>query len=293
MKKVENLPLPFRSEKVRNLAKRLSPISSRLKLFYPTLKIELKRAGIELDVEDYLSLSLLFSTYNFFLVFFTLLLLFSILKLEEALLFSFLGGLGFGMFSFFYFLSYPKISVRKKVNDLDKNLIFAIRHLLVKVRSGVPLYDAMVGVSEGDYGTVSKEFEKAIKQMQTGVPEAEALDKIAALNPSPYFRRTIWQITNALRSGADIASTLSAIEETAVNEQKIRIANYGAEMNPFAVMYMMLTVIIPTLGITFLIIMSSFMGIIISKWIFYLILFFLCAFQFFFIGVIKSRRPVV
>jgi flagellar protein FlaJ len=262
---------------------------------FPGLDLELQRAEVDMKAEDYLAVSMFFSFYNFIVFFGGLLYLLWLLNMftQQFIIIFFLASLAFSVFGFVYMVSYPKISVRKKSQDLDKNLIFAIRHLLVKVRSGVPLYEALVGVSQGNYGSVSNEIEKAVKEMQGGVSEATALDKVARLNPSTYFRRTIWQITNALRSGADISSTLSSIEENAINEQKIRISQYGAEMNPFAVIYMMLTVILPTLGITFLIIIGSFLGLIFPDFVFYLILVFLAFFQYMFIGIIKSRRPVV
>ena len=77
------------------------------------------------------------------------------------------------------------------------------------------------------------------------------------------------------------------------NEQKVLIRKYGSQLNPLAMMYMMIDVIIPSLGITFLIIFSSFSGIPVSETMFWLILVSVAFFQFSFIGIIKSRRPSV
>lgn len=292
---MSNLPAPLRSEKIRSAGSFFKPLASFMEKGFPNLDLDLKRSDIDVPPDEYLSASLFFAFYNF-LMFFGglsyLLWLLDLLTVNNVIIFL-LGSLGFSGFGLFYMISYPKISVKKKADDLEKNLIFAIRHLLVKVRSGVPLYEALVGVSQGDYGAISEEIKKAVKEMQGGASEAAALDKVARLNPSTYFRRTMWQITNALRSGADISSTLSAIEDNAISEQKNKIAQYGAEMNPFAVIYMMMTVILPTLGITFLIIIGSFLGLVLHDFVFYLILVFLAFFQYMFLGIIKSRRPVV
>ncbi len=289
------LPVPLKSEKIRRMASIFRPLASSMMKGFPDLDLELKRADIDIPPEEYLATSFFFAFYNFVVFFGGICYLFWILKFlnHTLLMIFFFSTFAFSAFTLFYMLSYPKISVKKKCENLDVNLVPAIRHLLVKVRSGVPLYDALVGVSQGDYGAVSEEIKKAVKEMQGGMSEASALDKIAKLNPSVYFRRTIWQITNALRSGADISSTLASIEENAVEEQKIKISKYGSEMNPFAVMYMMLAVILPTLGITFMIIIGSFLGLTLHTYFFYLILFFLAFFQYMFIGIIKSRRPVI
>jgi hypothetical protein len=77
------------------------------------------------------------------------------------------------------------------------------------------------------------------------------------------------------------------------NEQKVQIRKYGSQLNPMAMMYMMVAVIIPSLGITFIIIMSSFSGFEVTKTIFWSILGFIAFFQFMFIGFIKNRRPPV
>jgi hypothetical protein len=58
-------------------------------------------------------------------------------------------------------------------------------------------------------------------------------------------------------------------------------------------MYLMLTVILPTLGISFLIILSSFSGIQIPEAFFFLIWGVVVLFQIMFIGMIKSSRPSV
>ncbi len=292
---MKNLPAPLRSEKIRRFGNLFKPLAKVMKNGFPDLDLELKRAEIDLPVDEYLATGIFFSLYNFVIFFGGLLYLLWLLNMmtEQMILIFFLASFAFSFFGMMYILSYPKISVKKKSEDLDRNLISGIRHLLIKVRSGVPLYEALIGVSQEDYGAVSSEIKKAVKQMQAGASEASALDEVAKLNPSTYFRRTIWQITNAMRSGSDISSTLSAIEENAINEQKIKISQYGAEMNPFAVVYMMMSVILPTLGITFLIIIGSFLGLVFPDFLFYMILLFLAVFQYMFIGIIKSRRPAI
>ena len=172
-------------------------------------------------------------------------------------------------------------------------MLFAIRHLYIQVKSGVSLFDAMVSVSKGNYGLISKEFERAVKEIATGKDEIEALEDLSFRNPSPYFRRTIWQIINSLRAGGDIGKTLKIIANDLSEEQKVKIRKYGSQLSPMALMYLMLSVIMPTLGITFLLIFSSFTGFTMPPIFFYMVLAILAVFQFMFIGMIKSRRPAV
>jgi len=166
----------------------------------------------------------------------------------------------------------------------------ALQHILVQIKSGVPLFNALLGVSKG-YGKVSNEFEKVIKEINSGKSELEALEEASKRNPSIHFRRAILQITNAMKSGSDITRALEAVLVTITADQVIAIRKYAQELNPYTMMYMLIAVIMPTLGITFLIIMSSFSGIVIPKIIFPFIIVVLSIFQYFYMGVIKTKRP--
>lgn len=96
-----------------------------------------------------------------------------------------------------------------------------------------------------------------------------------------------------MRTGADLGNTLESIVNSISSEQKVAIRNYGSQLNPMAMMYMMLGVIIPSLGVTFLTILSSFTGLVITEMVFVGIFAVLFIFQFSFIGMIKSRRPSI
>jgi pilus assembly protein TadC len=133
---------------------------------------------------------------------------------------------------------------------------------------------------------------KVVNEINTGKSEAEALEKITRETPSLFFRRVMWQMINALKSGADIGLVMKEIVDNMAMEQRVAIKKYGATLNPLALMYMLFAVIFPTLGITFLLVLSSFTG---AKFNLELVLMgilgVILLFQFMFIGLIKSRRP--
>ena len=62
--------------------------------------------------------------------------------------------------AFFYYMIHPKLLIKRKSRLLEKDLLFALKYMLVRVRSGISLYDAMVGVAQGSYGEVSRDFQK-------------------------------------------------------------------------------------------------------------------------------------
>ena len=85
----------------------------------------------------------------------------------------------------------------------------------------------------------------------------------------------------------------SALKQRGFDISKSAIHRYGQELSPWAMLYMMFAVVVPSLGVTMIIVISSFLGIEIPTIIFPAVLAFLIGFQLFFMSFISSRRPLV
>ncbi len=257
----------------------------------PALKLNLFQAGVELDSREYASLAI-FSGIFYFAILFILTLVSGVIARAPSIPLSLGVGFVFGLFVYFYLLTWPRLLALRRMKNLEKDLLNALHHILIEIKSGVPLFNALTGVSEG-YGEVSEEFRKVVKEINAGTSETDALDTAVKRNPSLHFRRAVWQIINALRAGSDIGRALEAIVVNLTSEQMIAIKRYGQELNPYTMMYMLIAVIAPSLGITFLIILSSFSGLTVPKLIFPVIAVGLILFQFFYMGLIKTKRPAM
>ena len=286
--------IPFSLPMARMVVKPFYGLGNRLSNFFPGINIRLNQADIKISPREYFAIAF-FALWFWATILFLLLLMFSLfITLPENFVYVMtITPLIIGFLAFFYIVQYPMLIISKKVRDLDRHLLFALRHMQVQVKSGIPLFDGLVSVSNGDYGLIADEFKKCVKKISTGLSETNALEELIFKNPSLYFRRVIWQITNAIRTGADLANTLDAIVENLANEQKVAIRRYGSQLNPLSMMYMMLAVILPSLGITFLVLLSTFSGFTVSEIIFWFILTILIVFQFSFVGLVKSRRPTI
>ena len=106
--------------------------------------------------------------------------------------------------AFKYLMFYPDAMITKRQKSIDYDIVFAGRHLVIALKSGMPLFDSMVGLRRG-YGEVSKEFDKIVENVTLGTPLSQALREVAQFNPSRHFVRVLMQISNALSSGADVA----------------------------------------------------------------------------------------
>lgn len=295
-KKLKRIPLlPFPLPRAMKLSRKFIGIGESLSRMFPGLEFNLEQSGYDFDAREWMALA--FFTALFYLAVLSgpLILVTIAAKVEivRAVSISLLVGFAVGAASMIYLAMYPKLTVKRKVNQVEASLPYGLHHLLVEVRSGVPLYNSLVSIAQSNYGKFSEEIKKAVNEINTGKSEVAALEMLARENPSLYFRRVIWQMVNALKSGADIGETIKQIVDHIQEEQRIAIKKYGAQLNPLALMYMIFCVIFPTLGITFLLVISSFIGIGIDvEYMLLGILGFLVIFQFMLIGLIKSRRPV-
>ncbi len=294
MKNVPLFPMRFRRAIAISKKLRLVSIGSRLTDVFPNLKANLLQADIDVIDREYLAVALFVSLFYFVSVnAFFFLISFAAVLPPNIFTISFMLSLVVALLPFVYLVFYPRLQIIKRIRNLDRNLLFGLRHLLIQVRSGVTLFDSMISVSNSNYGELSDEFKKTVKKISTGTAEVDALEELALKNPSLFFRRAIWQIANSLLSGADVAKTLESIVNNLASEQNVMMRKYGSQLNPLAFIYMMFGIILPSLGITFMIAISSFMGIIVKQSYFWLLIIFLILFHFNFIGIVKSRRPSV
>ena len=289
MVRIPFVPMPL--EKALRFARMFYASGSAIAKTRPGLKLALYQAGLDIDPRQFAAVAV-FSSIFFGTMMFSVALGIGIVTGALDIFVSIFVGLGFGGFVFMYLLTWPNLAGKRKVKELERDILNALQHMLIEIKSGVPLFNAMLGISDG-YGKVSEEFKKIVREINAGTQETQALDKASERNPSLYFRRAIWQLVNALKAGSDVGRALEAIVDNLMKDQLVAIRKYGQELNPYTMMYMMFAVILPSLGITFLIIISSFSGIIIPNLIFPLIIFVLVIFNFFYIGLIKTKRPSI
>jgi flagellar protein FlaJ len=293
---MKRVPLvPFPPDKVKRFSRIFIGFGEAVSKFFPSLDWDLDQSDIDMEPREWSSVAIFSALFYFFMLFGLMLVITRAARVlpTQSLGVSFLVGGSIAGASFLYISMYPKLLAKKKIRSVDSNLPHALHHLLIQVRSGVPLFNCLVSISHGDYGQLSKELGRTVDEINTGKSEIEALEALARDNPSLYLRRVLWQMVNSLKSGADVGTTIKEIVDNLGVEQTMAIKKYGAQLNPIAMLYMVFCVIIPTLGITFLLALGSFIGLSIQmEYVLLGILGFLVMFQFMLIGMIKSKRPL-
>lgn len=253
----------------------------------------LKNNDIPLTREEYwgICLGTLIKTFIFTVILTTTALLLGGVK--NFWLWGIMLAILVAVFAFGLQQTYPFIYQTRRQKNIEKNLLSALEDMMVQLNAGVPLFSILVNISASDYGELSIEFKKAVKKMNAGIPQTEVLDEMGKNNPSVYFRRTLWQLSNGMKAGSDIAIVIKESMKSLNQEQVLQIQTYGNKLNPLIMFYMLISVILPALSVTFLTIIASMVNLDqATTQVMFLGLFVLIIIiQTMFLGVIKSTRP--
>lgn len=280
-------------EQINKLPLRFQGAASRFTHFFPSLNTTLKLAHLPLDANSYMAGSIISAfLYAFFSLFLMGILTFiSSGDLVQSIRYGVLSSLGVGLGMFILHLYYPRIIAKQNATGIDQGLMFALRSMQVQVNSGVSLFDAMSNIAQSNYGVISEEFEKVIQEINAGVSEGAALERLALRTQSEFLRKTIWQLVTNIRTGSPVSVALQSIMETLTEFQSRAIKSYSAELNMWILLYLLIAAALPTIGITFMIILSSIGGSSISPDTIFLTLGAAFIVQIILIGLIRSRTP--
>lgn len=232
------------------------------KVFF-SLKYDLQKAEITLDVERYcLAATLSAALYGVMFLFVGLAFGTIISRELGAFTFTlmFLASISAFIIMLLFHLIYPKLAAYSLASMVDQELLFALRTMLIQLSSGISLFEAMRNISRSNYGQVSTEFGLVIRDINSGISETESLERLAFRTKSEVLKRTAWQLTTTIRSGGSVTNALNSQVEALVSQQMDTIKNYAAELNLWTLVYLIVAAAMPSLGITFLVIASSIGG---------------------------------
>ncbi len=258
--------------------------------FYPKVKTNLRMANMKDRPDMFLKKCLQGAatfgsgmTIFFFFMFQTFKV--SLLFLLPVFLIMFIGF-------FHFFLLTPKHKILRRQRDMDREVLFAGRFLLVKLNSGVPLLNALQDGSKS-YGVAKQYFKEIVDEINLGTPIEKAIDNSIKYSPSVKFRRIMFQIGNAVKVGVDVSRSLADTLEEITNEQMSEIQAYGKKLNSLALFYMLLAVVVPSLGMTIFIVIGTLVNFLTpdtAPRLFGVVLGFLIFIQFMFVSIFKTTR---
>lgn len=254
--------------------------------------MKLKSAGMPDTKEEFIKKTFLSSAYITIAIFLIFFLFFSRLPIKTKLLTLIIGVPAVFMLLFFYLMKIPDAKIKSMEKEINKEIIFAGRFLIIEIESGVSLYQAMINIGKS-YEVVGGYFREIIEKVKVGTTIEVAINEAVENVPSANLRKILWQILNSQKTGSNISTSINAVIEQIIREQQIEVKEYGRKLNPLAMFYMMVAVIIPSLGMTMLVVLATFIGFNLSIGVLLSIVGVLGFIQFMFVAIIKSSRPPV
>lgn len=291
MRKTKVIPVALPVREKGTGTKPLMAVSKWLMPYYPNMKKKLIMARIEKSPEEFLN-SVVVSALICAMVL-TVLTFFFFQSINVELIWLVPLFLIYIFMCYQYFMLYPDVKIIKRRRDIDYELVFAGRHLLIALKSGMPLFDSLVGVSRG-YGAVSTEFNQIVEKVTLGMSMTQAIRETIQNCPSNDFNRIMLQIANAINSGSDVADSLEVVLNQVFREQVIALKVYGQKLNPLVMFYMIFGIIFPSLGLAFAVILLSLIGSSrfgIDASILLLVFIMISIVQFLFLAMVESSRP--
>jgi pilus assembly protein TadC len=251
----------------------------------PGLRSKLRQAGIYQEPEEYvksiLATCILLSFGVFFLFFFFSTSLWALLAIPISV-----------PLLFFYFINFVDVKIEKVKKKIDEEIIFAGRFLIIGLDSGVPIHKIFEDM-EKNYEYVGYYFGEILNKVYLGTSMEDAINETIILTPSPNLRRILWQVVNAMKTGTEVSHALNSVIEQIVKEQAIAVQEYGKKLSPLAMFYMTVSIIIPSLGITMLVILATFIGINVTMPLLLVMAGMIAFVQFMFLSLVRASRPSI
>ncbi|RLC40841.1 MAG: hypothetical protein DRH44_08095 [Candidatus Coatesbacteria bacterium] len=286
------MPSPFDLEKLQDSARVLSSPAERLLLMFPDLEWDLKRAGYKMGAVEYMCV-VLFITIAAFVITTVIMAIPMFIAQTEGNPYITAGiPIIVTLFAFFYFLFMPRLTVMKEGRLIDKDLEYMLKDMQIQLTAGVPLFNILANIAAGGYGACSKWIGDIVREVESGGSMRDVLNNYGMLSPSEHMRRALWQIANAMQTGSDIKTALVALSNDIRQEKENKIKMYGQELSLWGLIYMIAVIVIPSMGVTLLVVLSSFVGgAMINMDLFWGVLGGVIVFQLIFISIIRIKRP--
>jgi len=252
---------------------------------FPGLRLKLRQAGIFQEPEEYvksiMGTCILLSIGLFFMFFFFTLSLWSIIIIPLSI-----------PMLFMYFIKFVDVKIEKIKKHIDEEIIFAGRFLIIGLESGVPIHKIFEDM-EKNYEYVGYYFGEILNKVYLGTSMEDAVNDTLNISPSPNLRRILWQVMNSLKTGTEVGTALNSVIEQIVREQQIAVQEYGKKLSPLAMFYMTISIIVPSLGITMLVILATFIGLKVTMPILIVLAVMIGFVQFMFLSLVRASRPSI
>jgi len=243
----------------------------------PELKTKLRRAGIKSTPFQYVYQSISMTVLSFIafaiILFFIFRDNFLLLIVTEIVLILIVP------LFYFFWLSFVDVKIRQYARELEGDLLFVSEYFLVSLESGLPLGNAIQRLSSINRPG-GRFFKGVFTDFKTGHDLETALDDAAFYSPSDPLKTLLKRLKDSLVIGVDLRNILENFIVESSEKKVAEIRSYAKKLNPIIMLYLLLGVVLPSLGLTFFILGAALIQMTPNLLKYILILCFLLMFAF-------------
>jgi flagellar protein FlaJ len=243
------------------------------------LEDDLEASGTDVSVEAYLIISTVASVFMSLMIMFFAMTLGVLLNDSAIVLIGFTSGPVIFVAALAFLLKYPGMIAGERAAKVERELPFALRHLSTQLKAGVSFNRAMASIAQADYGLLSEEFKRMLAELDSGMSNSQALNRLIKRIRSRGLKKAVMQIQRALRTGGNLSEIISSIAEDVSYELRMQIRDFTEKLNIISVAYIFVGVVspvvatvlsavaqLPLLGgnVPFGLILGSFMGFLVG-----------------------------
>lgn len=220
----------------------------------PHLKLKLKKAGSKQTAFQYVYQSV---SMTIFSVLALAIIIFLATKSNFfAMLLGFGGLIVLTPLVYGFWFSYVDVQIRKSGRELDSDLLFVSEYFLVSLESGLPLGNAIQNLSRLDRPG-GRFFKKVYTEFNTGKDLEQALEESTDFCPSESMKILLKRLKDSLSIGIDLNQVLNNFVKDASEKKILDIKAFSKKLNPTIMMYLLLGIVLPSLGVTFFILAAA------------------------------------
>ncbi|MBE6509339.1 MAG: type II secretion system F family protein [Methanobrevibacter sp.] len=164
-----------------------------------------------------------------------------------------------------FILYYPQIKEQQNYSDINQELPYALRHMGIELKAGKGLHDSMITIRDAEYGSLSREFNRALEEIKFGKSTEDALLDMSHRIKSQGLSIAIQQIISTLRVGGNLSNSLNIIAKDITFDMNIKLKEYSQKLNSFILIYTFIAILAPTIALVMLMAGSTVIGDVISS----------------------------
>ena len=191
-----------------------------------------------------------------------------------------------------FFMKVPEVKVIRSRKNIEAEIVSTIRFMTLDLKANAPIYDSLQNITD-NFKEIGRYMNDVTTKVNLGSSLEKSLNEEIEIIPSEEFRAFLWQVINHLQTGTDITNSLNMLADEIVEKQRIEFRKYGKKLNALSLFYMIIAIILPTIGFTMVSAALIFIGfrmnisLILGFWIMFSVM------QLMFLALSGGNRPVV